>query len=95
MRYRLVGILSNLTGYLVYLLLTAFVLPPLVTMTLLYLTAALIGFFGNRRFTFHHTGKLGRARVQSRIPQRSGPAGGAQLLVSRPQYNPDVGLWQI
>lgn len=62
-RYGLVGVASNLAGYLVYLSLTAFVLPPKLTMTLLYATGALISFFGNRRFTFRYQGSLFKASV--------------------------------
>jgi len=64
LRYGVVGLASNLTGYCVYLLLTAFVLPPKITMTILYSTGALLGFIGNRRFTFGHTGKLPRAALR-------------------------------
>lgn len=62
-RYAIVGLASNLAGYLIYLLLTALVLPPKLAMTLLYTTGALIGFFGNRRFTFRHQGSLARATL--------------------------------
>jgi putative flippase GtrA len=62
-RYGIVGFASNLVGYLVYLFLTAFVLPPKLTMTILYATGALLGFFGNRRFTFDYEGGLSRAAV--------------------------------
>lgn len=60
-RYAIVGIGSNLVGYCIYLLLTAFVLPPKLTMTILYSIGAVLGFIGNRRFTFDHRGKLSRA----------------------------------
>ena len=55
-RYAMVGIASNLAGYLVYLCLTHFVLAPKVAMTLLYAIGATIGYVGNRRFTFEHNG---------------------------------------
>lgn len=53
--YALIGLLSNLAGYIVYLLIT-FVggLGPKVTMTLLYVTGASIGFWGNGKITFRH-----------------------------------------
>ena len=60
-RYAIVGIASNLVGYCIYLLLSAFVFPPKVTMTLLYFVGTVFGFIGNRRFTFNHQGKLSRA----------------------------------
>ena len=64
LRYGIVGLASNLAGYCIYLLLTAFVLPPKITMTILYSIGALLGFIGNRHFTFGHTGKLSRAALR-------------------------------
>ncbi|WP_287497155.1 GtrA family protein [Pandoraea sp. CB10b_02] len=55
-RYIVVGLLSNLSGYLVYLLITHFGGTPKVTMTLLYAVGATVGFFGNRQWTFEHDG---------------------------------------
>lgn len=57
-RYAFVGILSNLTGYLVYLLVTYLGASPKITMTLLYGVGAAIGYIGNRNFTFVHKGSL-------------------------------------
>ncbi|WP_299964181.1 GtrA family protein [uncultured Roseobacter sp.] len=63
LRYGLVGVVSNLIGYAAYLLLTAFVLPPKLAMTLLYAVGAAVGFFGNRHFTFRHRGSVSRAAI--------------------------------
>lgn len=60
-RYALVGFLSNVTGYLVYLAVTYFGGTPKVTMTLLYGAGAAVGFFGNRNLTFKHEGSVMRA----------------------------------
>ena len=57
-RYALVGLLSNVTGYLIYLVLTYLGGTPKVTMSLLYGIGAAVGFFGNRRFTFSHQGSI-------------------------------------
>ncbi len=57
-RYAFVGILSNLTGYLVYLLITYLGVTPKITMTLLYGVGCTIGYIGNRNFTFSHKGSL-------------------------------------
>ena len=57
-RYAIVGGLSNLTGYFVYLLLTWFYFEPKMAMTLVYLTGATVGFLGNRQWTFVHNGKI-------------------------------------
>jgi len=55
-RYGLVGVTSNLMGYLVYLLLTSLGVQPIMTMTLLYVVGATIGFVGNRLWVFSHRG---------------------------------------
>jgi putative flippase GtrA len=55
--YAFVGVASNVAGYLVYLLVTYIGLGPKLTMTLLYVTGASIGFWGNRRITFRHEEK--------------------------------------
>jgi putative flippase GtrA len=57
-RYALVGLLSNVTGYLIYLLLTYLGGTPKVTMSFLYGIGAAVGFFGNRSFTFSHRGNI-------------------------------------
>ena len=57
-RYGLVGIVSNLSGYLLFLLITYWGAEPKKTMTLLYLVGAMIGFVGNRQWTFSHQGTL-------------------------------------
>lgn len=57
-RYAFVGIVSNLAGYLVYLLVTYLGATPKLTMTLLYGAGAAIGYVGNRKLTFAHKGSL-------------------------------------
>lgn len=57
-RYGLVGVASNLSGYLVYLLVTKWGFDPKKTMTLLYVVGATIGFMGNRQWAFAHKGAL-------------------------------------
>lgn len=55
-RYGLIGTLSNLLGYLLFLLITYWGIEPKTSMSLLYVTGAAIGFFGNRKWTFSHQG---------------------------------------
>jgi putative flippase GtrA len=55
-RYALIGLLSNSAGYCVYLLITWLGIAPKTTMSVLYLTAASLGFFGNRQWAFTHRG---------------------------------------
>jgi putative flippase GtrA len=57
-RYGLVGALTNLAMYLLYLLITYFGVEPKQVMTGLYLVGALIGFVGHRNWTFTHEGAL-------------------------------------
>lgn len=57
-RFAIIGIASNLVGYVAYLLLTFFLVGPKIAMTLVYLTGALVGYFGNRQWTFKHKGKV-------------------------------------
>ena len=57
-RYGLIGLASNLAGYLVYLLLTHLGATPKITMSMLYLVGATIGFWGNRKLTFMHKGHV-------------------------------------
>jgi putative flippase GtrA len=56
--YALIGIISNIAGYLLYLLITHLGVTPKITMTVLYGVGATIGFWGNRKLTFNHQGSL-------------------------------------
>lgn len=79
--YALIGVLTNLLGYALYLLLTYFWGAPKLTMTALYSVGALIGFFANRRFTFRHDGHIGVAGVRYLLVQLSGYLLNLLLLV--------------
>jgi len=57
-RYGLVGIASNISGYLVYLLITYWGVEPKEAMTLLYIVGAAVGYLGNRQWTFTHKGSV-------------------------------------
>ncbi|KNH28847.1 membrane protein [Pseudomonas syringae] len=57
-RYVFVGIVTNFTGYLVYLLVIYLGATPKITMTVLYGVGAAIGYIGNRNFTFAHKGNV-------------------------------------
>lgn len=56
--YALIGVVSNLLGYLLYLVITHSGVPPKMAMTFLYFFGAAAGFWGNRRLTFSHQGKI-------------------------------------
>ncbi|MEO0772033.1 MAG: GtrA family protein [Pseudomonadota bacterium] len=55
-KFGVVGLTTNAIGYLLYLALTAFVLPPKLTMTLLYIVGTTLSYLGNHRFTFQQEG---------------------------------------
>ncbi len=57
-RYAFVGITTNAVGYIIYLLVTHLGATPKITMTFLYGISAVVGFLGNRKFTFMHKGSL-------------------------------------
>ncbi len=63
-RYVLIGAITNLMGYSIYLTLTYLWGYPKLTMTVLYFVGALIGFLANRRFTFTHEGHIGAASLR-------------------------------
>ncbi len=62
-RYALVGAASNAAAYIVYLLLTGLGAKPKTAMTLVYIVAGCIGFIGNRKWTFAHSGSASRAAL--------------------------------
>lgn len=68
----LIGVLTNLFGYGIYILLTYLGIPPKLTVTILYPIGAAIGFFANRRFTFQHNGHIGAAGIRYLIVQLLG-----------------------
>lgn len=70
--YVLIGVLINLAGYVLYLLLTYAGSTPKLTMTVLYSVSALISFFANRHFTFRHDGHIGVAGVRYLLAQLLG-----------------------
>lgn len=55
-RYGLVGLGSNLAAYLVYLFITNWGVKPKAAMTLVYILGVVVGFAGNRKWTFQHGG---------------------------------------
>jgi putative flippase GtrA len=57
-RYVAVGLASNLAGYLAYLLLTWISVGPKLAMSIVYAVGASVGYFGNRRWTFGHQGRI-------------------------------------
>lgn len=62
-RYALVGVATNATGYLLYLLITFWGVAPKTAMTLLYFVGAALGYFGNRKIAFRYSGSWQRSGV--------------------------------
>lgn len=63
-RYGLVGVVINVAGYLMYLLITWLGLGPKTTMSLLYGTGIALGYNGNRRFAFSYEGNYSASLVR-------------------------------
>lgn len=55
-RYGVVGIATNVAGYLVYLLVTWLGIGPKSAMTGMYALGVVLGYLGQRRFTFSYEG---------------------------------------
>ena len=71
-RYGLVGVVSNTAIYFVYLLITYLGLEPKTAMTLVYIVGAIIGFIGNRKWTFAHRGNSSSAALRYVLAHLSG-----------------------
>ncbi|MDT8281866.1 MAG: GtrA family protein [Gammaproteobacteria bacterium] len=54
--YGLVGVASNFSAYMAYLLITYSGGTPKITMSVLYVTTAMVSYYGNRKLTFEHKG---------------------------------------
>lgn len=63
-RFILVGLTTNGLGYGLYLVLTYFGISPTLSMTILYWSVTLMGYFGNRRLTFNDSGTMWSSGVR-------------------------------
>jgi len=63
-RYGVVGVLNNLLGYLIYLLITFYWLDPKVAITLLYPVGAATAYFGHSKYAFSYRGKSTNALLR-------------------------------
>jgi putative flippase GtrA len=57
LRYGIVGVLNNLLGYLIYLLITWLWFDPKIAVTLMYPIGALTSYFGHSRYSFSYKGR--------------------------------------
>jgi putative flippase GtrA len=55
-RYSVVGVLNNMLGYLIYLLVTWLWLDPKLAVTLMYPIGAVTAYFGHARYSFAYIG---------------------------------------
>jgi putative flippase GtrA len=58
LKFALVGLVSNVGGYLIYMMATYAGIPPKTAMTFLYAMGTIIGYCGNRKLTFIFEGSL-------------------------------------
>ena len=63
-RWVIVGVVTNAVLYLAYLALTRSVLAPKVAMTVVYVAGMLLGFVGNRLWSFEHSGRIDTALLR-------------------------------
>ena len=70
--YALIGVLTNVLGYAIYLILTYLWGAPKLTMTALYFVGASMVFLANRRFTFRHDGGIGVTGIRYLLAQVAG-----------------------
>lgn len=64
LRYGVVGVLNNLLGYLLYLVVTWLWLDPKVAVTLMYPIGAVTAYFGHARFAFAFKGRTSHGLVR-------------------------------
>lgn len=56
LNYGVIGILTNISWYAIYLLITSYGTEPKLVMTFIYLCGIATSYFANRKWTFKHTG---------------------------------------
>lgn len=66
-RYGVVGLLLNLLGYLIFLLVTWLWLDPKIAVTLMYPISAVTAYFGHARCSFAYSGRASLGMVRYAI----------------------------
>lgn len=64
LRYGVVGVLNNLLGYLIYLVVTWLWLDPKLAVTLMYPIGAVTAYFGHARYSFAYSGRTSHGIVR-------------------------------
>ena len=63
-RYVVVGVLNNLLGYLIYLLVTWLWLDPKVAVMLMYPIGAVAAYLGHARYSFAYSGRTSHGAIR-------------------------------
>ncbi|MFL1524179.1 GtrA family protein [Pseudomonas sp. O230] len=80
-RYAIVGVVINSTGFVIYLFLTWLGLNPILTMSCLYCIAVTISFFGSKNIAFNHEGSHATAAARYFIAHLGGYGMNLSLLL--------------
>lgn len=79
-RYGVVGLLNNLLGYLVYLLVTWRWLDPKVAVTLMYPIGAVTAYFGHAKYSFAYSGSTSNGIIRYAIAHLVGYGANISML---------------
>lgn len=79
-RYGVVGVLNNLWGYLLYLVVTWAWLDPKVAVTLMYPVGAFTAYFGHAKYSFAYTGRTSHGLVRYTIAHATGYGANMAML---------------
>ncbi len=71
-RYGFVGVINNVLGYLLYLLITFFGAEPKVVITILYPAGALMAYLGHSKYSFYYRGRAINALLRYCIAHLAG-----------------------
>ena len=80
-KYGLIGLVSNVLGYLAFLIITYYGVEPKLAMTILYISTATLAFFGNKRLTFKFADRLMESSVRYIITHIIGYAINLTILI--------------
>lgn len=80
-RYAIIGVVVNSTGFCIYLLLTWLGLNPILTMSCLYCIAVTLSFFSSKNLAFNHQGSHSGAAVRYVLAHLSGYGINLSLLL--------------
>ena len=64
LRYGIVGITHNAVGYFIYLFITWLGVDPKLVVGVSYPLSMLVSYLGNKKFTFHHDGKITKSSIR-------------------------------